>query len=68
MSKEMVAILENSLAENEQIRNHQLAALGVLFLAMLCVLWWIGHLAGCGYLLRRSSTGAVYQLHGGQTT
>ena len=46
MSKEMVAILQNSLAENEQIRKRQLAAFGVLFLAMLSVLLWIGHLAG----------------------
>jgi hypothetical protein len=46
MSKEMVAILQNSLAENEQIRKCQLAAFGVLFLAMLSVLLWIGGLAG----------------------
>jgi hypothetical protein len=46
MSKEMVAILQNSLAESERIRKGQLAAFGVLFLAMLSVLLWIGHLAG----------------------
>ena len=46
MSKEMVAILQNSLAENEQIRKRQLAAFGVLFLAMLSVLLWIGHFSG----------------------
>lgn len=46
MSKEVVASLQNSLAENEQVRKRQLAAFGVLFLAMLSVLLWIGHLAG----------------------
>jgi hypothetical protein len=84
MSKGMVAILQNSLAENEQIRKRQLAAFGVLFLAMSSVLLWIGRLAGqastdsrtmvvwaviaSGYLLPCARTGAVYQPHGGQTT
>lgn len=46
MSKEVVAILQHSLAENEQVRKRQLAAFGVLFLAMSSVLLWIVHLTG----------------------
>lgn len=46
MSKEVVAILQNSLAENERIRRRQWAAFGVLLVALLGVLFWIGHLAG----------------------
>jgi hypothetical protein len=46
MSKEVTLILRNSSAENDRIRNRQLIAFAVLFLAMLAILLWIGHLAG----------------------
>ena len=46
MSKEVVAMLQNSLIENDRIRKRQLVAFGFAFLATLGVLVWIGHLAG----------------------
>ena len=45
MSKEVVAILQNSLTENERIRKRQLAGFAFALFAMLSVLYWIGHLA-----------------------
>ena len=44
MSKEVIAILQCSLAENERIKRRQLAGFAFLFLATMCVLAWIGYL------------------------
>ena len=44
MSKEVIAILQCSLAENERIKRRQFAAFALLFLATMCVLAWIGYL------------------------
>ena len=46
MSGEVALILRKSSAENDRIRNRQLVAFAVLFLALLAILLWIGHLAG----------------------
>jgi hypothetical protein len=46
MSKEVIAILQCSLAENERIKRRQFAAFALLFLATVCVLLWIGYLGG----------------------
>ncbi len=46
MSNEISLILRNSLLENERIKRRQRIAFAVLFLAMLAILLWIGHLAG----------------------
>jgi hypothetical protein len=45
MSKEVIAILQNSLNENERVKQRQLVAFAALFLSTLAVLLWIGHLA-----------------------
>ena len=42
----MIAILQNSLAENERVKTRQIVAFAVLFLGTLAILFWIGHLAG----------------------
>jgi hypothetical protein len=44
MSKEVIAILQNSLAENERVKQRQVVAFAVLFLSTLAILFWIGHL------------------------
>jgi hypothetical protein len=44
MSKEVIAILQCSLGENERIKRRQFAAFALLFLATLCVLAWIAYL------------------------
>jgi protein-S-isoprenylcysteine O-methyltransferase Ste14 len=44
-SKEVIAILQNSLAENERIKRAQFAAFAALFLITLVLLLWIGHLS-----------------------
>jgi apolipoprotein N-acyltransferase len=46
MSKELAALVQNSLAENDRIRKRQRVAFGFGFLAMLSALYWIGQLAG----------------------
>jgi hypothetical protein len=46
MSKEVIAILQNSLAENERIKRTQLAAFAALFLITFALLLWMGHLTG----------------------
>ena len=38
----MIEILQNSLAENERVKQRQLVAFAVLFLGTLTVLLWIG--------------------------
>ena len=45
MSKEAIAILQCSLAENERVKQRQIVAFAVLLLSTLGVLFWIGHLA-----------------------
>jgi len=44
MSKEAIAILQNSPAENERMKQRQVVAFAVLFLSTLAILFWIGHL------------------------
>lgn len=44
MSKEAIAILQNSLAENERVRRRQVVSFAVLFLATMGILIWIGYL------------------------
>jgi len=46
MSQEVLAILQRSLMENEQVKRRQLIASAALFLATVSSLLWIGHLAG----------------------
>lgn len=45
MHTETNAILQLSLAQNERIKRRQLIAFGVLFLALVAILMWVGHLA-----------------------
>jgi hypothetical protein len=45
MSTEMNTDLQISLAQNERIKRRQLAAFGVLFVALVAILLWVGHLA-----------------------
>lgn len=45
MSKEVIAILQNSLAENERVKQRQVATFAALLISTLAVLLWIGHLA-----------------------
>jgi DMSO reductase anchor subunit len=44
MSKEAIALLQHSLAENERVRQRQLRAFAVLFVALVAILFWLGHL------------------------
>jgi multisubunit Na+/H+ antiporter MnhB subunit len=45
MSQEVIAILQKSLVENEQVKRRQVVAFAALFLATIGILLWIGHLA-----------------------
>ena len=46
MPSEVTLILRNSLLETDRIKRRQWIAFAVLFLALLAILLWIGHLAG----------------------
>jgi hypothetical protein len=46
MSQEVLAILQRSVLENEQVKRRQLIAFAALFVATLSSLLWISHLAG----------------------
>jgi pheromone shutdown protein TraB len=45
MSKEINDALQVSLAQNERVRRRQIVAFGMLFIALVGVLVWVGHLA-----------------------
>ena len=45
MSTQINSALQISLAQNERIRKRQLVAFSALFLALVAILLWVGHLA-----------------------
>lgn len=45
MSNEATALLQHSLAENDRVRRRQLRAFTVLFIVLIAILLWLGHLS-----------------------